>query len=94
MKIPGRTELPCNWRHEHHAFVDPSGGSGTDSMTLAISHMEGGKAVLDLVREAKPPFSPEIIVRQFCQLLEAYRISQVVGDRYAGRWLRKIRLRH
>src|SRR5262249_20204505 len=40
------------------AFVDPSGGS-SDSMTLAIGHREGDAAVLDAVRERRPPFSPE-----------------------------------
>jgi hypothetical protein len=39
------------------AFVDPSGGSG-DSMTLAIGHQEDDVAVLDAIRERRPPFSP------------------------------------
>jgi hypothetical protein len=39
-------------------FVDPSGGS-SDSMTMAVAHVENGVAVLDCVRERKSPFSPE-----------------------------------
>jgi len=40
------------------AFVDPSGGS-KDSFTLAIAHLSSDKiAVLDAVRECKPPFFP------------------------------------
>jgi hypothetical protein len=71
------------------AFVDPSGGS-SDSMTLAIAHREeDGVAMLDLVREVKPPFSPESVVEEFCQTLAAYRIGRVHGDRYAGEWPRE-----
>jgi hypothetical protein len=34
-------------------------------MTLAIAHREGSITVLDAIREAKPPFSPESIVAEF-----------------------------
>ncbi|AKM09315.1 hypothetical protein [Croceicoccus naphthovorans] len=73
------------------AFVDPSGGS-QDSMTLAIAHEEGGDdrvAVLDAVRERKPPFSPEAVVGEFCDLLKQYGIRKVTGDRYGGEWPRE-----
>jgi hypothetical protein len=70
------------------AFVDPSGGS-QDAMTLAISHRQGNVPVLDAVREVKPPFSPESVVREFCYLLKTYRVSEVTGDRYAGEWPRE-----
>ena len=74
------------------AFVDPSGGS-QDSMTLAISHQEGdqtdGLTVIDAVREVKPPFSPEGVVAEFCDLLRLYGITRVTGDRYAGEWPRE-----
>ena len=72
------------------AFVDPAGGSGGDSMTLAIAHAERrGELlilVLDLVREARPPFSPEAVVADFAAVLKTYRINRVTGDRYAGDW--------
>lgn len=74
------------------AFVDPSGGS-QDSMTLAISHQEGeqddGLTVIDAVREVKPPFSPEGVVAEFCDLMKLYGITSVTGDRYAGEWPRE-----
>jgi hypothetical protein len=70
-------------------FCDPSGGSG-DSMTLAIAHKEGKIAVLDAVREVKPPFSPEATVSEFCALLKKYRCAQVLGDRYGGEWPREV----
>jgi hypothetical protein len=70
------------------AFVDPSGGS-SDSMTLAIGHREGDVAVLDVIRERKPPFSPEDVVSEFAALLKSYGISSVTGDRYGGEWPRE-----
>lgn len=70
------------------AFVDPSGGSN-DSMTLCIAHNEAGRAVIDLVREARPPFSPESVVGEFCETLVNYHIKRVQGDRYAGLWPRE-----
>ena len=71
------------------AFCDPSGGSGTDSMTLAIAHNDGARRVLDVVRERRPPFSPESVCEEFCQLLKVYKVSTVFGDRFAGQWPRE-----
>ena len=72
----------------YFAFTDPAGGSGGDSFTLAIGHMDYGKqtAVLDLLREVKPPFSPERVVEDFSHDLKRYHIGKVVGDKFAGLW--------
>jgi hypothetical protein len=72
----------------YFAFVDPSGGSA-DSMTMAIAHKEEKRAVLDVVREVKPPFSPEGVVAEFATDLARYGITSVKGDRYAGEWPRE-----
>jgi hypothetical protein len=69
----------------YKAFVDPSGGSN-DAMTLAISHKEDGRAVLDCVLERKAPFSPDSVVAEFAAMLKVYGVSTVTGDRYAGEW--------
>lgn len=86
---PGRRELPPMAGTSYVAFCDPSGGS-SDAMTLAIAHAEGRgdelRAVLDAVREVRPPFSPDAVVREFAELLRAYRIETVRGDRYGGEW--------
>lgn len=76
--IPDRTELPRLPGTIYHGFTDPSGGS-QDSMTLAISHHERGLAVLDLVRERRPPFSPAEVTRLFGQLLGLERRTQRGG---------------
>ena len=57
-------------------------------MTMAIAHQnKAGIAILDLVREVKPPFSPEAVVIDFARDLKAYRVTSVNGDRYAGEWV-------
>jgi hypothetical protein len=85
----GRFELPPISEVSYRAFIDPAGGSGQDSMTLAIGHDEGGLGVLDAVREVKPPFSPESVVVDFAQLLKRYHVRTVTGDRFGGEWPRE-----
>jgi hypothetical protein len=69
------------------AFSDASGGAN-DSFTLAIGHYEAAKevAVIDCLRERKPPFSPENVCVEFTEVLRSYRVSKVISDRYAGVW--------
>jgi hypothetical protein len=75
-------------RISYHAFVDPSGGS-SDSMTLAIAHKEGERVILDLVREWRPPFSPDGVVSECAEVLKMYGVRTVTGDRYGGEWTRE-----
>jgi hypothetical protein len=89
--VPGRYELPPLSGCRYVAFVDPSGGS-SDSMTLAIAHADTRDrtlAVLDAVREVKPPFSPDSVVQEFAGLLKTYGIARVTGDRFGGEWCRE-----
>jgi hypothetical protein len=78
---------------EDHAryfgFVDPAGGSGTDSMTLAIAHRQQDNIiVLDCLREWRPPFNPVDIVSEAVQVCQNYRVGRLYGDRFAGEWCR------
>ncbi|MFW6068108.1 MAG: hypothetical protein ACOC9E_00855 [Chloroflexota bacterium] len=85
---PGRVELPPLSGIRYQAFVDPSGGSG-DAFTLAVAHREADQIVIDALRERRPPFSPEAVVGEYAELLRAYRVARVTGDRYAGEWPRE-----
>lgn len=67
------------------AFTGPSGGSA-NSFTLCICHREKDPAVVDLIRERRPPFSPEQVVEEYATVLKSYRIHTVCGDKYAGLW--------
>jgi hypothetical protein len=84
--VRGRTLLPYIEGVKYKAFCDPSGGRN-DSMVLAIAHGEKDRAVLDLFREIRAPFSPQQAVSEFCELLEAYHVSEVRGDRYSASWV-------
>jgi hypothetical protein len=85
---PGIRERPPVSGISYVAFVDPSGGS-TDSMTMAVGHRQDDVAVLDAVREIRPPFSPENVVIEFAASLKSYGVTRVKGDRYAGEWPRE-----
>jgi hypothetical protein len=85
---PGVLERPRQSGVAHRAFIDPSGGS-SDSMTLCIGHYQIGKqtAVVDLIREIRPPFSPEQVCSEFAATLRSYNLSSVEGDRFGGAWV-------
>jgi hypothetical protein len=68
------------------AFADPSGGR-RDAFTLAIAHVDGDAAVLDVVRAWSPPFNPTGVVSEAADLLRAYRVSTVQGDRYSAEFV-------
>jgi hypothetical protein len=82
--------------HRYAAFCDPAGGSGADSMTLAIAHFDPDRdtAILDLVAERRPPFSPETVAEDFAALIKRYHLRTVTGDRYAGDWPRDAFRKH
>jgi len=83
--VKNRFELPYNSDYKYIAFVDPSGGV-SDSFVLAIAHEDNGKRILDLIREYKPPFSPDEVVSEIAEILRHYGLSEVIGDNYAGEW--------
>jgi hypothetical protein len=87
--VGDHTEMAPLKENSYSAFVDPSGGSA-DSFTLAISHKDGERIVIDATREERPPFSPEAVIDDFSILLKTYRVSRVTGDRYAGEFPREL----
>jgi hypothetical protein len=90
---PGvRERAPGN--HAYRAFVDAAGGSGSDSMTLCIAHLETDIVVIDAVREVRPPFSPNAVVSDFANLLRTYRVREVTGDRFGGEFPRELFRQH
>lgn len=68
------------------AFLDPSGGKH-DSMTLAISHKEGERIVLDVAHEWAPPFDPTVAVEDVVATLRKYHCTTIISDRYASGWV-------
>ncbi len=91
--VANRFELPFCKEHRYVGFCDPSGGKH-DSFTVAIAHREGEAAVLDVVRERRAPFNPEVVVQEFSELLKSYQLTKVIGDKYAGEWPPEQFLKH
>ena len=50
--------------------------------------------ILDAAREIQPPFNPDAAATEFSTLLKAYGVGKVIGDRYAGEWVREPFRRH
>ena len=42
-----------------------------------------------MIRERKPPFSPEAVVEEYAKLIRDYRCTTVYGNRYGGEWPRE-----
>jgi hypothetical protein len=70
----------------YFGFVDPSGGRH-DRFTLAISHVEKDRAILDVLRMWKPPFNPSGVIAEAAVVLKPYRIGSVDGDRYSAEFV-------
>jgi len=89
--VSGRHELARVGGVTYVAFVDAAGGSGTDSMTLGIAHSERrgdlDVGVLDLVREIRPPFSPDAATAEFASIMRSYGVSRAIADKYACDWV-------
>jgi len=75
---------------QYYAFTDPSGGgnTGSDAFSLGIGHLEprDGRVVLDKLVWTDPPFVPESVVERYCEVLSAYGVQIVHGDKFAGEW--------
>ena len=84
---PGLRVRPPQRNVSYCGACDPSGGSA-DSFVAGICHQEYGKDVctIDALVEAKPPFSPEVVCKQFSELFKSYNISTIYGDKYGGIW--------
>ena len=83
----GVTVRPPQPDIDYHAFADPSGGLG-DSFACAVAHKDAdGAVVLDCLHETVPPFDPAQATAEIAKLLKSYRISKVIGDRYAANWV-------
>ena len=90
--IVGRIEQARKPGISYEGFADFAGGGGPngDWAVLAIAHADrrDGRsiAVLDVVREFKPPFSPEQVCAEFAATLQGYSIREIKADRWAGQF--------
>jgi hypothetical protein len=68
----------------YRGYVDMASGSGSDAACLAIAHRDNDRAVLDVLREVRPPFSAEQTVQDFAAVLRNYGLSRCTGDKYGA----------
>lgn len=94
--VPGRHELPPRDGVSYVAAVDPSGG-GADAFTLAIVHAEGDGAECRVIQDVMKGWASHRgqtvdlagIVKEIASILSRYQVQEVLGDRYAGAWVRQ-----
>ncbi len=89
--VPGRvTDVPLARGARAFGFIDPSGGR-QDSYTAAVASVEsGGRIVINAVREARPPFSPETTTRELAAFFKSYGLTQITSDRFGGAWVEEM----
>jgi len=92
--VPSRFELPPSEGCQYVAGLDPAGGSGQDSMTLAIAFADGESRVLAALREWRPRFSPDAVCEEIAVLLKSYNLSRCYSDKFSGDWVASRLLSH
>jgi hypothetical protein len=80
----GMHERPPQPGIYYFAFTDSAGGTGRDSFTLAIAHLDGDRIVIDVIRERQPRFVAADVIKDYADLLRSYCISAVMGDAFGG----------
>jgi hypothetical protein len=70
-------------------FADPAEllRRGGDSMTCAVAHREGEKAVLDCLEEFRPPADPKVVIEAMKKTAREYHITKIIQDRHAIGWI-------
>ena len=84
---PNVYERPYLRSRRYIAFIDASGGSGSDSMTLAIAHTEDNIPTIDAIRERRAAVSPDAVVAEFSALLKSYHVTRAEADKWGGDWV-------
>jgi len=79
-------ELSPRSEHLYQSFVDASGGRH-DAYTIAISHAENSRFIIDAIRGHHAPFDPGAVTAEFAVLAKQYRLHSVRGDYYSAGWV-------
>lgn len=86
----GVTQRPYDTKWKYHAHVNSATGGGEDSFCASIGHVENGIAVVDLIFERRPPFSPEGTIAELSNLFKSYHIPKVTGDNFARAFVEEL----
>jgi hypothetical protein len=83
----GVTERPPERGIHYVAGCDTAGGTGRDSFAMCVTHSEqrvSGKVIVDLIRERRPRFVFEDVVREYAEILRTYHVYTIYGDGHAA----------
>jgi hypothetical protein len=90
--VTGCYERARESQHIYSGFLDFAGGGSavSDSAAACITHPEtrNGRliAVMDAIREVRPPFSPEQVCTDFAAFFRNYGIERATSDKWAGQF--------
>jgi Terminase RNaseH-like domain len=72
--------------------VDPASGTkGGDRFGCAVATVNAeGVGILQGLRIWAPPFSPSVVVAEAAAWLKTYHVTEAVGDRYSGEFVREL----
>jgi hypothetical protein len=72
----------------YHGAADPGGGSGTDSFTASVTHVDkSNNVVQDNLLEIRPPYSPTAAVDQAAAMFKNFGLNSCTGDAYSALWV-------
>jgi hypothetical protein len=76
---------PQGYGFSYKAHVDIATGLGNSSAALSIGHRDyvKGLQVQDVIREVRPPFVPEVVVKEFAETAKRYGCTTVFADQFA-----------
>jgi hypothetical protein len=79
-------ELPAQPNINSQCGIDQASGvTEGDSFAIVIAHKLGDRAIIDAIREIRPPFNFfELVETVLLPLCKSYRIYKVVGDNYGA----------
>jgi hypothetical protein len=83
--VPGRKELLADKSRIYYGFADLSGGRFDDAaLAISFKNPDNKKMVISCLRRYKSPFNPHLVCGQMADVIRAYGLHEVSGDRYAG----------
>jgi len=82
--VTGRAMLSYEEGVKRHAFADPAGGGGQDSLAVCIAQSQNGIASVCDLFEKRPPFDAVETAKEVAAFLKGYKITTLRGDAYSG----------
>jgi len=90
--------MPCAFFEAHaetqRGAVPGRGSKSKPNPVRPIAHAKEGTGILDLVRETRPPFSPDAVCSEYSEIMRGYNVGKCSADRYALGWVEEAFAKH